>query len=367
MNRQEALEHFKENIVKNLIDECKAKFQENFRENEEKVKALIIDGMKKLINGAKNLKELDREYKIAVFQFELLRINILNESYKIFAHGYNSLWYLDENSLYEEIDLKFLFEPFIKLKEKLIKEKKIYMGKVNNYDIQEVIFSLASESYMAISESARNWFWNLDEEEWIQESSVEEFYTVKWSEYQGKSETLFAMDNREKDVNELLELKKKQQEKLPFVYTVWKNSILEQGDLTKQNMLFINFKGSSLKKIDFSGSDIWRGQFKATKIKDCEFKSSKLLGSSFENAVIEDSNFNSADCMGVDFSKSELSYVDFSNANLKGSIFTNTKFKKVSFEGANVEEAVFSEQDIPFIHLTSEQLQTIYIDGGKES
>ncbi|MBB6624510.1 pentapeptide repeat-containing protein [Clostridium gasigenes] len=366
MNREESLKQFKENMAKNLVEECKVKFEENFKANEENVKNLIIDNMKSLIKRANDFQQIIEDYKIAVFQFELLRINILNESYKTFIHGYNSLWYLDKDSIYEEIDLKFLFEPFIDLKEKLIKEKKIYMGKVNNYDIQEIIFDLAVECYNNMSESARNWLWNLDEEEWMKESSIQDFYIIKWSEYQGESETIFTMDNKEKNIKELLELKKQSEEKLPFVYTVWKNSILENGDLTKQNMLFINFKGSKLKKIDFSESDIIRAQFKDTEVKKCEFKNSILIGTSFENSKIEDCNFNNGDCRGGDFRKSELQYVDFGNANLKNSNFTNANFTNVSFEGADVEDSIFSEKDIPYIHLTPEQLQTIYIDGGKE-
>lgn len=366
MNREEALEKFKEKVVKNLAEENKLSFEKNFKDNEEKAKDLIIDGMKSIIKRAKDLKAEKNENKIAVFQFELLRINILNDSYKILIHGYNSLWYLDSNPIYEEIDLSFLFEPFIKLKEKLGKEKKIYIGKVNDYDIQKIIFEFAAKCYMDISKTVRNWLWDLDEEEWMKESSIEDFYTVKWSEYQGKSETLFSMDNREKNIKELLELKKQPEEKLPFVYTVWKNSTLEDVDLTKQNMLFINFKGSKLKNINFSECDIIRGQFKDTKVKRCTFTNARIIGTPFQNSKIEDSNFNNADCTGVDFRKSELRYVDFSNANLKNSNFINAQFKNVSFEGANLEDAIFSSLDIPFINLTSEQLQTIYIDGGEE-
>ena len=363
MNREESLEEFKEKVVKNLGEESVAGFEKNFKNNEEKVKELIINGIKSLIKKAMESKN---ENKIAVFQFEFLRINIINESYKILIHGYNSFWYLDSDSIYEEIDLSFLFEPFISFKEKLIKGKRIYMGKVNDYDIQKIIFELTAKCYMDMSKTIRNWFWNLDEEQWMQEISVEDFYVVKWSEYQGKSETLFSMDNREKNIKELLELKKQPEEKLHFVYTVWKNSTLEDGDLAKQNMLFINFKGSKLKNINFSECDIVRGQFKDTEVKRCTLTKCSLIGTSFENSKIEDSDFSNGDCTGVDFRKSELRYVDFSNANLKNSNFINTKFKHVSFEGANLEDAIFSSKDIPFINLTSEQLQTIYIDGGEE-
>lgn len=366
MNREESLEDFKKKVVKALAEESKAVFEKNFKDNEEKVRELIIKGMKNLIKRAKESREEKDENKIAVFQFELLRINIVNESYKILIHGYNSLWYLDSDPIYEEIDLSFLFEPFIKLKEKLIKEKRIYMGKINDYDIQKVIFKLTAKCYMSMSETIRNLLWNLDEEEWIKENSIGDFYTVKWSEYQGKSETLFVMDNKEKNIKELLELKKQPEEKLPFVYTVWKNSVLEDGDLAKQNMLFINFKGSKLKNIDFSESDIVRGQFKGTEVKSCIFTNARVIGTSFENSKIEDSDFSNGDCTGVDFSKSELRYIDFSNSNLKNSNFINAKFKNVSFEGTNLEDAIFSAKDIPFINLTSEQLQTVYIDGGEE-
>ena len=366
MNREESLEEFKEKVAKTLGEESTAIFEKNFKANEEKVKAMMIEGMKSLIKRAKEVKEEKSENKIAVFQFELLRINILNDSYKILIHGYNALWYLDSNPIYEEIDLRFLFEPFIRLKEKLIKEKRIYIGKINDYDIQKIIFELVAKCYRDMSRTGRNWFWDLDEEEWIQENSVEDFYTVKWSEYQGRSETLFAMDSREKNIKELLELKKQPEEKLPFVYTVWKNSVLEDGDLTKENMLFINFKGSKLRRINFSKSNIIRGQFKATEVKECIFNSTKLIGASFENSKIEDSDLSNGDCTGVDFKKADLRYVNFSNATLKGSNFINAKFKNVSFEGANLDDAIFSAKDIPFINLTSEQLQTIYIDGGEE-
>lgn len=363
MNREESLKEFKEKVVKTLEEESISVFEKKFKDDEEKVKEIIINGMKSLISKANEIKE---EKKIAVFQFELLRINILNESYKILIHGYNSSWYLDTKPIYEEIDLRFLFEPFITFKEKLIKEKRIYMGKVNDYDIQKIIFESAVKRYKDMSKTVRNWFWNLDEEKWIKESSLEDFYLVKWSEYQGRSETLFAMDNREKNIKELLEFKKQPKEKLPFVYTVWKDSTLEDGDLTKQNMLFISFKGSKLKNINLSESDIIRGQFKDTEIRKCIFKKCRLIGSSFENSKIEDSDFSSGDCTGVDFRKADLRYVDFSNSNLKNSNFINAKLKNVSFEGADLEDAIFSAKDIPFINLTSEQLQTIYIDGGEE-
>ncbi|MEW8956322.1 pentapeptide repeat-containing protein [Clostridium sp.] len=345
MNRKEALEHYKLNQAKSLIEECEKNFNINLRDNEEKIKAMLIEGIKSVDKKAKKVQELHDDYRLYVLQFEFLRTNIINETYKILIHGYNGLWYLDDNSVYEEIDLLFIFEPFIILKEKLLKAKKSYLGKVNNYDIQEIIFNLASKCYNQMCDNSRIWMWNLDEEEWIKESSLWDAYLIKWGEYQSKSETIFSMDNREKKVEDILEFKKKPKEKMPFVYSVWKDSILKDADLSEEDLLFINFKNSKLINMDFTKSNIIKGQFKNTEVVNCRFNHSLLVGSSFENAIIKETSFESSNLTNLDFRKAT--------------------FNKVSFENAIVEGAIFSENQIPFLHLTPEQLQDIYIEGGE--
>ncbi len=360
------MKEFKEKVCLNLIEDCKSRFQDNVIKNEEKLRDLTIKGIKQVIKKAKDFQKIKEDYKIAVFQFEFLRVDVLNENYKICIHGYDRMWYLDENSIVEYLDLKFLYEPFIELKEKLIKEKKIYIGKVNNYDVQEIIMNLAYQCYENLKENIRNIFWDCDEEEYMKSDSIEDFYTIRWSDYHGKSEIVFAMDNKEKTKVDILKLKKEDKEKLPFVYTVWKNSLIEDSNLANENLLFINFKGSTLKRIDFSKSEIVRSQFKDSKINNCEFKEANLVGTSFKNSDIEYTNFNKSNCIATDFQNTNLKDVDFENADLKGSKFINAKFHNVDFKDANLEDAIFNEKDIPFIHLTSEQLQAIYICGGDE-
>lgn len=345
MNRQQALEEYKVNHAKDLIEECEKNFCANLSNNEEKIKSILIDGIKSVDEKAKKIQEIHDDYGLYVLHFELLRTNIINESYKILIHGYNGLWYLDDNSVYEEIDLLFLFKPFIILKEKLIKAKKAYFGKINNYDIQEIVFNLASKCYRQICDNARIWMWNLDEKEWIKESSLGDAYSIKWGEYQDKSETIFSMDNRKKSAEDILEFKKKPKEKMPFVYSVWRDSTLKDLNLSEEELLFINFKNSKLINMDFSKSNIIRGQFKNTEVVNCKFNESLLVGTSFENSVLKDTSFQ--------------------NSNLTNLDFRRAKLKNVSFENAIVEGAIFSEEQVPFLHLTPQQLQDIYIEGGE--
>lgn len=363
MNREQALVHYNENVSDKLLKEYEEKFKENFLANKDKTKNIIIEAMKNIIKKAETNQEIIKDYKLSVFQFELLRINIIDESYKIFIHGYSSLWYLDDNSVYEYLDLKYLFEPIIELKQKLIQGKKIYLGKVNKYDIQKIIFEIVVKSFNDMSETVRGWLWNLDEEEWINNTIVEEFYIVKWSEYLGDSETLFAMDNKEKTITDLLELKKKSKEKGPFIYSVWKNSKLEQGKFEEDNMLFINFKGSNLRKIDFLKNNMVRAQFKNSTIYMSKFEEVVLIGASFEGAKITDCKFENSDLRNVDFKNAYLNNISFKNTNLQNAYFASAEFTHVSLEEAIVDGAIFKAGDIPFLHLTSKQLQTIYIEG----
>ena len=378
MNRREALEDFNKNTADDLVLKYKKEFEINFNNNEKRFALLLIDSIKKLNQKAILNRKVIENYSLGVLQFELLRSNILNESYKIHLHGYNSLWYLDNNSIYEEIDLKFLFKPFENLKKELIEKSKIYIGKINIYDIQKIIFDAVSDSYMGMSKVVREYLWDLDEEKWINEMLLSDFYIIKWSEYKGKGETVFAMDMRKKTKEDLENMKK---EKKSFIYSVWRNSCLENADLSKENLLFINFKESKLQNIDFSKSSIISGEFKNSRIVKCSFEGAEVVGTAlseseineckFKDCNLRSSDFNTSILNDVDFSNSDMSISNFVNSKLnnvsfKGctllnSDFTNAVFENVSFQDADLKDSIFSRKDIPFLHLSPEQLQDVFI------
>lgn len=383
MNRTEALDDFNKKIVNDLLLKYKREFKENFINNERKFALLLIDSIKKLNEKAIKNREVIENYSIGVLQFEFLRSNLLNDNFKIHLHGYNNLWYLDEHSIYEEIDLKFIFSPFIDLKKELIEKSKIYLGKINIYDIQKIIFDAAFNSYMEISQTVREYLWDLDEEEWIQDILFSDFYIIKWGEYKGNSETVFAMDSREKKAEDIEKLKK---EKKSFIYSVWRKSTLENIDLSKEDLLFINFKESSLKNSDFSESNIISGELKDTKIQSCDFSKAKVIGTTLAKSIIKESDFKDCDLRSSDFNNtmieevefdnsdlsignfvnSNLYKVSFKNCNLSNADFSKAQFEEVNFQGADLSNTIFSREDIPFLHLSPEQLQDILIEEGDE-
>lgn len=361
MNRDECLVEFNEKIVQKYLEEYCNKFHKNIERNTETIKNLIFNSLKDICDSKNIITEED---KITVLQFEILRTDILNESYKIRLNGYNNLFYLDENPVSKYIDFKFLFNEFLEFKNKLIEESKVYVGKVNKYDIQKILFDVVIKCYINMSFEVRRWLWDFEEQNLLKKEALNDFYQIKWGEYQGISEVVFSMDNREKTIEDFKNLKKQSKSETPYIYTVWKNCEFKGIEEKEENLMFINFKGSLLQDSNFLKSQMITSQFKNSKIKGCKFINSILAGSVFENSIIENSKFNNSNLIGVNFNKASLKEVCFKGCNLKQSNFIDVKFEDVSFEEADLEGAVFNEEDIPFIKLSPEQLQTIVIYGG---
>ena len=364
MNREEALLEYNEKVVKSLVEEARNKFEQLCNDNEDELEKRLVGTFRNLIQKCND--DRDGGEDLTIFQYEMLRTNILNESYIIYLHGYNKNWYLDDNPLCIEIDLKFIFEPYIELKEKLLREKKIYLGKINEYDIQNIIFNSVIDGFKALGEALRTWFWDIDEDEYVINNLKSEFYLVKISEYESESETVFAMDNRIKNNNDVKEYMKYAKGEAPLVYSVWKNSEFSNLDLSDNPMVFINFKGSKLQDVNFTNCAIARGNYKNTELVECNFNKCNLVASIFENAVISDTSFEDSFATNIDFTNCKLKNINFNNADLRQSLFVDTEFEDVTFERANVENCIFDLDVIPYIHLSAEQLQTVRIIESKE-
>lgn len=364
MNREEAMIEYNEKIVKNLVEEARNKFEQLCNDNEMELENIFVGAFRELIQKCNDEKQ--EEYNLTIFQYEMLRTNILNESYVIYLHGYNANWYLDESPLCIEIDLKFIFQPFIELKERLLEEKKIYLGKINEYDVQNIIFNSVIDSFKLLAEALRTWFWDVDEEEYVINNLKSEFYLIKISEYESESETVFAMDNRTKNNTDIKDYMKYAKGEAPLVYSVWKNSEFSNLNLSDNPMVLINFKGSKLQEVDFTNCAIARGNYKNTELVDCNFYRSNIVASIFENAYISGTSFEETFVANVDFTKCKLTNISFKNADLRESLFIGTEFEDVNFEGANVENCIFDLDVIPYLHLSAEQLQTVRIIESKE-
>lgn len=331
MDRAEALIHFRKNTLEPLLTQTNQLFEENKLLYIEKFKNEIISSIQKIKQDTK---------VIHYVHFQLPRISIVEESYEVLVYQYNQYWFLDEEATYERLSLAYLFEPFTALRKTLEEEKKIYIGKINSYDIQQMILEIVEENFMKLSTFIREWLWDLEEEEWIKHCGFAPNYHIRWGMYMEKGEIVFAIDERAKQTEELNEMLKNKPKNL--FYSVWKNSQLENTTLEQQELLFISFKQSQLKTLNFNKAIFFRSNFKGASLEECQFEGANLNYSTFEKAILKKCSFKGANLTGVDFRQ--------------------TEFLDVSFEDANVESAIFTREAVPFLKLSSRQLQNILIE-----
>lgn len=377
MNREEALVDFKKNVAGRLISDYKKEFENNINKNENKIFDLLVDSIVKLNDKVGKIREIKKDYLVKYIEFELLRTNILDDSFIIFVHGYDEKWYLDENCTYQEINLQFLFEPFIRLKDVLKKEKKRYVGKINDYDIQNIIFNIVRDCYYGMENMIKENFFDFDENNIEKDLFLAEHYYIKWTEYMDQnSKIVFSMDYKKKGTENL-----KAYIKQPYVYPLFINSSLDKYKMQKQDMYYANFKGSSLSEINIGSCKMPRCIFAKTHLKDCYFDNDVITGGVFKNAKLENvvfdncdlcaCNFNFTDCYGLTFNncnldnasfyKVSLSNISFDKCSMNQINFVDSNFKEMNFNGSNLKEALFCKDVIPYINISSQQLQDIYI------
>ncbi len=78
--------------------------------------------------------------------------------------------------------------------------------------------------------------------------------------------------------------------------------------------------------------------------------------------MLEHICFDSAILSGARFRNCRIRNCSFCNAVIHQADFSGCTWEDNCFEGADMTQTVFPEQDIPFVHLEPEQLQTILVD-----
>lgn len=348
MNLKEidALKDFKAKIVQKAVKKYTCKFEENFDIHLDKVRNLILQSLIKLIK--KYNEKFEKNYKITVFQFEMLKSNIINESFIVNLYCYNEKWCFEDELIVDEIDFGFLFEPFIEMKKELNREMELYSKKINNYNVENIVIDVVKEAFVNISEFVRFWLMQIDDDFVIKQNLKSPFYLVKWSGCESIEDSILSIDKRLHVIN-------------TNVNEIEMDYSLKNNNIKNLDMIFIDLKDNKFEKVDFSEIDILRGHLNNCYFKDCKFYNSRLSGTILKNAIIENCNFENASLVNVDFSNTTLSNVKFKNCDLSDSIFLGAKFESVDFENVQTDNALFSTKDIANIHnnLITTQLTNI--------
>ncbi|MFR3729044.1 pentapeptide repeat-containing protein [Lacrimispora sp.] len=318
MTRQEALQRFHEEETE-FLEEKKLQFYKGMQQQTEELSGVLRDAFKAL---KEEVKRLEKE-KIMFFHFSLLRVDLLLEEYRFFVQAFDARWYMDTEPAETTFTLKFLFSMLEDVKKKLTLDAGKYMGKVNRYDISEILQNNAMEWNQILAGELRFLLRDIEENKDFSDIPKLDTWGIYWGEYRDASELVAFVDREkkyQKDWERALRLSRDQEEALISKY--WYDMEIRDSDGSGTYFLFNEFENCTLTQIAFDNTN-----FSGSRFRNCTIK-----GCSFQNAVIRQADFE------------------------------NCKWEDNDFSGADLTNSIFFEEDIPFLHMEPEQLQTILID-----
>ena len=150
MKREEALAKFCEE-EQNYIDGIKAGFLVKIQENAND----IADCLQKVFSDIRTAVEEKGKKDIMFIHFSILRIDFLNHIYRFLAQVMDARWYMDTAPVEVTFLLGDCFSAFTEARKKLELDSKKYMGKVNRYDIDNLLMEAGMECNIMLANLLR--------------------------------------------------------------------------------------------------------------------------------------------------------------------------------------------------------------------
>lgn len=317
MDREQAIVRYREEAAAK-IQTCRERMGQQLLEGAEQLEAMIKGAMDQL---GEQMREHQKEY-VSFLYLSLLKVDFMNRKYQFLLHAMNHQWYLDEEPLEVYFEAGNLFDPLDELWDYLTDEGGKYMGAINRYDIQHIMFEELKHVDAAVSQILRYRLREWEKKEIFANLTLAPYWLLKWGEYRDQTEFIIQTDRvpKDKDVWKK-EIKMAVYKPETLVFSYWYQGTYEGNRLEKLDMKFVVFEEATLKQMTFTA---------------CDMEGSRFVNSSLVNC-------------------------SFEGCNLWGADFTGCTFKQVTFEGAELTGALFPAQSVPFLNLNPEQLQVILL------
>ena len=318
MTRQQALEQF-DKETESLLMEGKAEFSRSLEKNIEKISETLCQVIRSL---KEEVFRLEKE-KIMFIHFSILRVGLENGQYQFLAQAMDARWYLDTEPAEISFSLDFLFPMWEEIRKRLTENRQKYLGKVNRYDVEHRIAKSIMDCNSILAQTLRFIFRDIEENPDFAEIQKLNTWGIYWGEYRDYAE-IIAYVNREKKTQLDWDraLRQTKNEESSMVSGYWYQAELKDSDCRGKILYFIQFEDCILENLCFDEAVLTGARFKGCRIKNCSFRNTVIHQADFSGCTWEDNHF----------------------------------------EGADMTHSVFMEEEIPFIHLEADQLQTILVD-----
>ena len=317
MDREKALDDYRERIAP-LIQKFHHQMGTHLREHAEELEQRVKGAIDEL---GEKMESQGKEY-VSYLYISMLKTDVLCRNYRFLLHAMNLKWYLDEEAIEVYFDAGNLMEPFDELWDGLKQENYGYMGAVNQYDIQHIMFGQLREVDSAIAHILRYRLRDWKKKELFSKVTLPNFWFLKWGEYRDRTEIILYTDQEAKEQNVWNgQVKEAMHKPETLVFSYWYQSDYDDCAVDRLDMRFIVFEGCTLRDFRFV---------------DCNLEGARFTGTS-------------------------LTGCSFEGCNLSGADFSGCRMENVSFNGSELANAFLPADSVPFLNLSPEQLQAILL------
>jgi len=317
LNKQEALQHFKEHVVQERLEQRLDEVQQIFNQRQAELIADLIANFQHFCQQVSDMQNEGKKADIAFINFSMLRTSILSESYVYLIEAYSNEWYEDLHKCHFTYDVSWLYSCFTLLMTDLKQEYKKYMGVLNEADAEIAALETIPYFHQFIVALLRFAIPDLIDIPSYQSIGKSAKITIRVGEYKDISEQIYAIDDQA---------------------AVMESSILQNQDgFAYEDAHNSNLHGLNMERQDMRYSDFTGAQLEAARFKECflfgiRWYRAVLAGCDFGGSVISDGDFRYADLQNAVFCQASAQHLNHKGKRLPGVM-------GLHFEYANLDQA----------------------------
>ncbi|MCL1873566.1 MAG: pentapeptide repeat-containing protein [Clostridiales bacterium] len=322
---------------------------------------------------------------ISHLEYTMKYTNFLNRRYIAEVWVYGDDWYLDKDQrMVWEYDISFLFVHFDELWDKLLTQRKRYVGKVSAQEVTSFMIEALPKFYSYLINIARFAITDCIDEKPFTDIVKNDIFKVRIGDYMAQTEPVFTQ-KKNKNADKLanwfseklkydyvfedcagLDFSARDFFNTAFRYVQFRRTILNDAILQSCSLIGASFYKAQMENCLLDNSTIYEADFSYANMKNAsliyvrgraglpnenEWKHVGFLPVSFKGADLSGADFKWANLTGADFSGANLTGTKFTCAILDDAVFTGalldgTDFTGTVFEGA--DPAVITKKGAAF-------------------
>lgn len=292
---------------------------------------------------------------ISYMDYTMLYTNFINRRYVAEVWVYGDEWYCDKNQrMAGEYDLSFLFVCFNELWDRLLSERKRYVGKVTAQEVTAFMMRALPDFFSYLINIARFAITDSVDKNPFADIKKNDVFRINTGDYMAGTEPVFTV-KKVKNADTLAEWFS---ERLENEYTFEDYSCLDFSgrSFTFTEFRYSQFRHSRLNNASLEGSALIGASFYRARMENCRLDNCSVYEADFSYATLKNASFAFArgraglpnekewkhvGFLPVSFRRADLTGASFKHADLTGADFTGAVLTGADFTGAVLDGAVF--------------------------